>query len=710
MKLRWKLLIVLVVISAIPLFLLNYAARETSHGMVRDMTEESREVLIARAKADLLRRIESHANMVSRERQIVALALRSQTGRLRQLLEGGQKEAKGIGQKGVRESAKHVCPQADGASSPLYIDKSRVRLDLLEGASIDMEQAEELFRPMVGAFRKLEESNSDLVYWQLVRLANGAVATYPYYEPCDPEKTHFNWVGGKEASHWYRKAELSDRHFFWTRPFKDPVTGRLVMASVAQIQKYLGEFHGMMMVMVQLGSVFGNNIDDKDLAAGASSLLLLREQKPSGDSGLRILAEESRGTQTASGRLGWDMGVEEAWLGGDEDATGTMGADLSGGRSGIIRMEYKGEDCLWFYAPIRLSRLSLVLVVPMERIIGTTRATEHGLRDRIESQFRIMTMLIWGLTCLVLVASIVLSKAMTRRISSIVRAFNNLAGGDFSTRVKVGSRDEIGDLGQAFNALAPALEEQVRLKEALTIAQEVQRSLLPEGPPQVPGLDVAGISMYCEDTGGDYFDYPHLGIEADEFGLAVGDVSGHGVPAALLMTTARALLRQRAQHGGSLGAVVGDANRMLSEDVRLSGRFMTLFLFAVDMRNHTARWVRAGHDPALVYHSSTDSFGELGGDTGLPLGVDGDWEYIEEQAALEAGSVILIGTDGIWEAADPQGGMFGKDRLRELLREHAGESAQGILDVILQALRDFTADAGFEDDVTLAVVKVLELP
>ena len=153
--------------------------------------------------------------------------------------------------------------------------------------------------------------------------------------------------------------------------------------------------------------------------------------------------------------------------------------------------------------------------------------------------------------------------------------------------------------------------------------------------------------------------------------------------------------------------VVADANRMLSEDVRLSGRFMTLFMFAIDLESHTARWVRAGHDPALVYLPSEDSFSELGGDTGLPLGVDGDWEYIEEHAHLEDGSVILIGTDGIWEAVNINGKMYGKERLNDILQKHHSNSAQEILDTIILSLKDFTSDAGFEDDVTLAVVKIL---
>lgn len=461
------------------------------------------------------------------------------------------------------------------------------------------------------------------------------------------------------------------------------------------------------MVMVPLGNVMKGDLDLTGLSKDTMSLLVTPVPRVSGTTGLRIVAEEQRLPTAGSSHGMWHSAREKEWLTtNDQQATDAMAESLKMGKSGTAVIRYQGRECLFVYAPVKLSRISLILAVPMENIIGSAVKAEQFVISKIENQFKIISIFIWCLTALILGISLVLSKTLTQRISSLVEAFGELANGDFGIRVPARGKDELSNLGKTFNALAPALEEQVRVKEALMIAQEVQRSLLPDRPPQVTGLDVAGMSLYCEDTGGDYYDYPHLGIEADEFGLAVGDVSGHGIPAALLMTTARALLRQRAKRGGNLGTVVSDANGMLAEDVRLSGRFMTLFLFAVDPVTRTARWVRAGHDPALVYRSKTDDFEELGGDTGLPLGVDGDWEYVEEHATLEDESIILIGTDGIWEAVNPDGERFGKKRLRETLRANASGNAQCILDNILNELKEFTNDVGFEDDVTLAVVKV----
>ncbi|MGE4421442.1 MAG: SpoIIE family protein phosphatase [Pseudodesulfovibrio sp.] len=243
-------------------------------------------------------------------------------------------------------------------------------------------------------------------------------------------------------------------------------------------------------------------------------------------------------------------------------------------------------------------------------------------------------------------------------------------------------------------------------KKALNLAAEVQKGLLPRKAPSIPGLDVAGRSVPSELTGGDYFDYFE---EADPDGpglsVAVGDISGHGVDAALLMTTARGFLRMRAGQPGSPGQIVTEMNRHLAEDLYGSGRFMTLFFLRLEAGGARAQWVRAGHDPALIYCPVHDTFTELGADAGLPLGVLGETRYTEEAGDILPGQLLAIGTDGIWEARNPDGGMFGKERFKTVLREHAGDSAREIVDAVIEAVREHAGGAKLEDDVTLVVLK-----
>jgi len=243
-------------------------------------------------------------------------------------------------------------------------------------------------------------------------------------------------------------------------------------------------------------------------------------------------------------------------------------------------------------------------------------------------------------------------------------------------------------------------------KKALELAGEVQKSLLPERSPVVPGLDVAGSSIASEIAGGDYFDYLEgLDAEHPSLTVAVGDISGHGVEAALLMTTARGFLRMRAAQPGSPSQIVTEMNRHLSNDLDGSGRFMTLFYLHLDPENHSAQWVRAGHDPAMIYCPVLDKFTELGADAGLPLGVTSESVYAEQVNDLHPGQIIAIGTDGIWEARDSSGTMFGKDRFKEVLRENGEKSSKEILDAVFGSVREFTDGAQPEDDITLVIVK-----
>jgi phosphoserine phosphatase RsbU/P len=125
-------------------------------------------------------------------------------------------------------------------------------------------------------------------------------------------------------------------------------------------------------------------------------------------------------------------------------------------------------------------------------------------------------------------------------------------------------------------------------------------------------LDIAGQSIYCERTGGDYHDYLGMGdCHEGRIGIVVGDVSGHGIPSALLMTSARSSIRQRASRSGSIAQIVSDVNRQLTRDVEESGRFMTLFCSQIDTHSRSISWVRAGHDPAILYDPVTDSFEKL---------------------------------------------------------------------------------------------------
>ena len=170
------------------------------------------------------------------------------------------------------------------------------------------------------------------------------------------------------------------------------------------------------------------------------------------------------------------------------------------------------------------------------------------------------------------------------------------------------------------------------------------------------------------------------------------------------------MLRSRACEGGGLGHILSHLNNLLLTDMRC-GRFMTLLLTMIDPVAGTFRWARAGHDPALLYDSLQDRFEELLDSGGVPVGIDADIEYEEHShGPLLAGQIIALGTDGIWETVNSQNEFFGKDRLRQVIRDNARQSAACIVAAISERLNTFRGRLPQRDDVTFVVIKVLNNP
>lgn len=303
------------------------------------------------------------------------------------------------------------------------------------------------------------------------------------------------------------------------------------------------------------------------------------------------------------------------------------------------------------------------------------------------------------------VLGVVLSRRVTRSLETLTTTVEKVAAGDLDAKVSAEGDDEFARLGTAFNRMVPQLADGLKLKESLELAMEVQQALLPSGPPVVDGLEIAGRSIYCDETGGDYFDFLELSnLSRDTLAIAVGDVTGHGIAAALLMTTARALLRGQANQGGSIAHLITHMNRHLARDCQ-AGRFMTMFYLVVNAATRELRWVSAGHDPAIAYNPSTDVFVELSG-ADIPMGLDADWEYQEfDRGGWINGQVIVIGTDGIWETRDNTGRMFGKTGLRDIIKANARKSCAEIAKAITDTLGRYRQGRSQEDDVTLVVIK-----
>lgn len=371
---------------------------------------------------------------------------------------------------------------------------------------------------------------------------------------------------------------------------------------------------------------------------------------------------------------------------------------------GVFRVKLRTRVLLFFFMGGLLPMMDMAFLAYNKARLVLSHDPQVVL-DELRAVL-IFTLLVVG--ALTITLAHFLTRSIVDPIQRLRHAMNRVATGDLSAQAKVHDNNELGQLGDHFNRMTAGLRERYELRRTMALAREVQQTLLPRQNPQVPGLEIAGDSIYCDETGGDYWDYllPEDGGEGP-IGIVVGDVSGHGLPAALLMASVRAGLRQRVTMGGNLGTVIGDVNRQFSRDAETSGNFMTLFYLWVDRPAGRLEWVRAGHDPALLYDPHQDRFEDLKG-AGMALGVDAEGGYdAVAREGLTEGQVILMGTDGIWEARNPRGDMLGKAPVRELLREQAHRSVPEIVASLTGLVQAFVGDGRSEDDLTMVVVKIL---
>lgn len=312
------------------------------------------------------------------------------------------------------------------------------------------------------------------------------------------------------------------------------------------------------------------------------------------------------------------------------------------------------------------------------------------------------------IVCIVLILLLIrmVTGQVTSKVKDITIAANDLAKGHFGEPLQVISKDEIGELMNSFNSMSRQLRQRLLLKEALGIAREVQQNLLPKSGYSKNGIFINGITLYCDETGGDYYDIITFPDAPGRVAIVVGDVVGHGIGAALLMTTVRAHLRSRIVLDDDLAEVMNAVNYLLCEDTCKTGSFVTLFCLVIDRDKNSVQWVRAGHDPAIVYDIKSQQFTDLKG-PGVALGVDPEIEYSSQKMLFhdEKDLLVLLSSDGAWEVENPAGEQFGKERIRKIMSTNCDQQTDVIIDKLVANIVEFKADKQQKDDITLALVK-----
>jgi len=282
-----------------------------------------------------------------------------------------------------------------------------------------------------------------------------------------------------------------------------------------------------------------------------------------------------------------------------------------------------------------------------------------------------------------------------REIETTYISIHRIVGGKIAEEWTEGG----GMLELTQERLEQEIRERERVEQELRVARSIQQASLPKQVPELEGWEISPHYRPAREVGGDFYDF--LELANGHLGLVVGDATGKGVPAALVMASARSMLRAVAQASESPGEVLRRANDPLATDIP-PNMFITCFYGILDPKSGSLSYANAGHDLPYLRHSGGDAE-ELRA-RGMPLGLMPGMSYEEKETILEAGDSVLFYSDGLVEAHDPEGEMFGFPRLRALVAEHGEERSLG--DFLMEELYSFTGEGWEqEDDITLLTLR-----
>ena len=344
---------------------------------------------------------------------------------------------------------------------------------------------------------------------------------------------------------------------------------------------------------------------------------------------------------------------------------------------------------------------------PSGLTFGIARPIGESLREIRRASVRNLSLGLLFIT-VALIGIVPISHGMTRHLTSLDAGVRELAAGNFKTRVPVRSRDEFGSLATAFNQMAEDLErhqalivEQERLRRELELSRLIQTEMLPRAPLRLGAAEIKGISIPAREVGGDFFNY--FALPDGRLALLVGDVSGKGVSAALLMANVQATLRARLPLETDLARLADGLDRDVDQNTPHSV-YVTLFIAILDVERSQLRYVNAGHNPQFLLRRGGGI--EALSSTGMPIALYAGHGYQEAVVDVTAGDLLFFYTDGLVETENEQGEMFGADRLQALLAAEHAEGIEIVLQRVDNAVRAFRGSAEPLDDATTMALRV----
>jgi len=340
------------------------------------------------------------------------------------------------------------------------------------------------------------------------------------------------------------------------------------------------------------------------------------------------------------------------------------------------------------------------------------------LADAILVVVVVIAILFLIIEAVALLMGLALAKSITSSVHELFTGTERVRHGDFTHRINIQSRDQLGELADSFNQMTGSIEnllqtaaEKKRLEEELRIARQIQMSLLPRGSLDFPGIGVTALCVPAREVGGDYYDFFPLGD--DRLGVLIADVSGKGTSAALYMAELKGLVLSLSQIYQSPRQLLMEVNRIISENLDTRS-FITMTYAVIDLAEGAMTFARAGHTPLMYLPgASAGSEVQILTPSGIVVGlrIPGATEKFaelleEERVGLNRGDVLVLYTDGITEAMNAESDLFGEGRLGRLVAEHGHLESGELRERILREIEAFVGNADQHDDMTMILIKV----
>ena len=360
------------------------------------------------------------------------------------------------------------------------------------------------------------------------------------------------------------------------------------------------------------------------------------------------------------------------------------------------------------------------LLYASSRILSLNRqllATLGDLSGVYVLAFLVLSVIFLLIEVFALVIGIQLTRSMTTTVDRLHKATEHVKAGDFSYRISLPARDQLSALGEAFDTMTASVErllreseEKSRLEGELEIAREVQARLFPQGLPQIPGLELFGVCKPARVVSGDYYDFLRFG--ENRVGLVLGDISGKGISAALLMASIQSALHAQFYNGHSSAGITQAVPLSAAEVIRRLNRqlfestprekYATFFYGIYDSETRKLTYTNAGHLPPFFFHDGRIDRLETGGTV---VGLFGSVTYEQAVVELEPGDTVLAFTDGLTEPENIYGEEFGEARLLEVVQRALGSPSEVLVEEIYRSVSDWTGQPELQDDMTVIVAR-----